>query len=249
MELKALFSLSYGLYVVSAQAEGRASGCVANTLAQVTSDPARLSVALNKNNYTTELIRASGRFAAAVLSVEADMNLIAGFGFRSGRDADKFSGGKFLTDAHGLRLPAEGVCARVSCRVVQTVDLGTHVLFVGALEEAEILSTAEPMTYAYYHRVKKGTTPKNAPSYQAESNPQSDRQESSAAASNGTATEDKAAASKAEPAADKTATGTEPAAKNKFRCTVCGYIVEADELPADYKCPICGVGRDKFVRV
>lgn len=208
MDTKALFQLSYGLYVISAKAEGRESGCVANTLAQVTSSPAQLSVALNKNNFTTELIQKSGRFAAVVLSEETDMNLIAGFGFRSGRDADKFADTACGTDASGIRYPTAGASAVFSCKVNRTVDLGTHLLFVADLEDCEILSGAKPMTYAYYHQVKKGTTPKNAPSYQEEK-----------------------------------------PKKHGFRCTVCGYFLEADTLPPDYKCPICGVGAEKFVEV
>lgn len=208
MDTKALFQLSYGLYVISASAEGKESGCVANTLAQVTSSPAQLSVALNKNNFTTELIEKSGRFAAVVLSKEADMGLIANFGFRSGRDADKFAEAEHRTDAAGVKYPTAGASAVFSCKVNRMVDLGTHLLFVADLEDCEILNSAEPMTYAYYHQVKKGTTPKNAPSYQEEK-----------------------------------------PKKHGFRCTVCGYFLEADTLPADYKCPICGVGADKFVEV
>ena len=206
MDSKALFTFSYGLYVVSAKDGERESACIANTLAQVTSSPVRLSVALNKNNYTTGLIQASGRFSAAVLSEETEMNTIANFGFQSGKDTDKFRV-PCMTDGHGLRLPTDGMIAHVSCRVIETMDLGTHILFVGEMDEAETVPGGRPMTYAYYHSVKKGTTPKNAPSYQ------------------------------------------EAAPKKGFRCTVCGYFVEADSLPEDFRCPICKVGRDKFERI
>ena len=135
MDSTALFRLNYGLYVISAKDGARESACIANTLTQVTATPAQLSVALNKNNYTTELIRASGRFSAAVLGQSAEMNLIANFGFRSGRDTDKFQV-PCLTDAHGLRLPTEGTVARFSVRVTGSVDLGTHILFYGEMVEA-----------------------------------------------------------------------------------------------------------------
>ncbi len=167
MDEKALYKATYGLYIVSAAAQGKASGCVINTLVQVTAEPVRLSVAVSKENLTCELMERSGRFAAAALDQRADLPYIGRFGFRSGRDLDKFADIATGKDGAGIPYPLDAVCARYSCKIVQTVDVGTHMLFIGEAEEAEILSEQEPLTYAYYRNVIKGGTPKNAPSYQA----------------------------------------------------------------------------------
>lgn len=166
MNEKALYKITYGLYVVSAEAEGKSSGCVVNTLQQVTSKPVRLSVAVNKDNLTCELMRKAGRFAAVALDQRANLAFIGRFGFRSGRDLEKYEGASAAKDAAGMPYCWENACARYSCRVIDTVDLGTHMLFVGEAEEMEVLSENEPLTYGYYRTVIKGGTPKNAPSYQ-----------------------------------------------------------------------------------
>lgn len=167
MNQKAFYKLTYGVYIISAGAEGKEGGCVVNTLSQVTSSPARLSVALNKNNHTLQLIQASGSFTGTVLSDQADMDLIRRFGFQSSRDTDKFQGIPMERDCLGNPYPTEGISARFSCRVISTLDLGSHVLVIGEVEDAEVLDESAPvLTYADYHLKKKGSTPPNAPSYQ-----------------------------------------------------------------------------------
>lgn len=166
MDEKALYKVTYGLYVVSAQAEGQRSGCLVNTLQQVTAEPVRLSVAVSKDNFTCQLMEKAGRFAAVALDQRATFQFIGRFGFRTGRDLDKFEGISFAQDNAGMPYPLEAVCAHYSCKVEKTVDLGTHMVFIGVAEESEILSEEEPLTYAYYRNVIKGKTPKNAPSYQ-----------------------------------------------------------------------------------
>lgn len=169
MDQTAFFKLSYGLYIILTTSEGKDAGCVANTLHQVTSSPAQLAVTLNKDNYTEQLIEKSGRFSAVVLTQSCGMDIIRNFGFCSSRDTDKFEQCTYKRDTHGVPYPSEHMAARYSLKVVKTLDLGTHVLFVGEVEEAEVLSEEEVMTYAYYHQVKNGATPKNAPSYQEKS--------------------------------------------------------------------------------
>ena len=165
MDNTAFHTLSYGLYIVASKAEDGAAGCVVNTFQQVTSTPLQVSVALNKENATTGTVRAAGRFTAACLTQSAGMELIGTFGFRSSKDLDKFATCETAFDASGMPYVAEQACARFSARVVQEVDLGTHVLFVGEVEEAERLCAEAPMTYAYYHQVKGGKTPPKASSY------------------------------------------------------------------------------------
>lgn len=169
MNQKAFFKLSYGLYIISTHVDGVDAGCVANTLHQVTSSPAQLAVTLNKDNYTEQLIEKAGRFTAVVLSENCDMELIKNFGFTSSKYHAKFTSCSYGRDMHGLPYPNKHVSARFSLKVVQTVDLGTHVMFIAEVEEAEVVAEEDVMTYAYYHQVKNGSTPKNAPSYQEKS--------------------------------------------------------------------------------
>ena len=162
MDTKALFQLSYGLYVISTEFEGAAAGCTANTVVQITGDPVQIAVGLNKNNYTNEMIQKSGKLAVSILSKTADMDLIANFGFQSSRDADKFasSGQPVVTDSQQVPYLAEHTTGVLSAKVVNTVDCGTHTLFICELADAQVLSKEEPMTYAYYHSdVKKQKAP------------------------------------------------------------------------------------------
>ena len=168
MDLQAFFKMSYGLYVVSSSDREHRSGCVVNTLTQVTAEPPKLMVAVNKDNFTTGIIRKAGYFAGTAFGVGADMLQIGHFGFKSGRDFDKFADIPFAVDENGMPYPTAHMVARFSCKVVQELDVGTHILFVGEVTGAEKMAGEEPMTYAYYHQVKKGKTPKNASSYQPE---------------------------------------------------------------------------------
>lgn len=165
MDQTALFKLTYGLYVVSSRDGTQRGGCVVNTLLQVTSQPVQLSVTVNKDNYTCGLIERSGRFTAVALDKSSTLASIGPFGFRSGRDVDKFEGIGVGFDNSYIPYPSEHICARFSCKVVGKIDLGTHILFVGEADEAENVGDGEPLTYGYYREVIKGKTPKNAPSF------------------------------------------------------------------------------------
>ena len=166
MDMKAFYSLSCGLYLVSALHRENAYGCVVNTVTQVTAEPAKLMVAINKENATTAAVLESGRFEAAVLCETAPMELIGTFGFKTSREVDKFAPFQTAQDAHGVPYVTQDTAARFGCKVVDTLDAGTHMLIIGLVEEAETLSSDAPMTYAYYHRVKNGLTPPKASSYQ-----------------------------------------------------------------------------------
>ena len=159
MDPKAFFKLNYGVYIVSSSADGKDGGCVINTMAQVTSSPARLSIALNKNNYTLKLIETSGTFSGVVLSEDVEMEQIKRFGFQSGKNVDKYDGIPQGRDSLSNPYPTEGVCARFACRVISTLDVGTHVIVIGEVVEAEVMDSASPsLTYANYHVKKNGTT-------------------------------------------------------------------------------------------
>ena len=167
MDMTALYKLSCGLYVITTVDGGRGVGCVVNTVTQVTAEPVQVMVAINKENFTAGAVQRAGRFAESVLAESAPMELIGRFGFRSSRDEDKFEGLKAV-EFKALPCPAEHVNAVLVCRVKETVDAGSHLLFIAEVEDAETLSKEPSMTYAYYHQVKKGGTPKEAPSYQGE---------------------------------------------------------------------------------
>ena len=142
----AFFSLSYGLYIVGATDGERRAACVANTFQQVTSSPLQVSVALNKENATTDVILDSGRFTVSCLAQDATMELIGTFGFRCSTDLDKFASCETGVDAAGVPFVAEQCVARFSVRVVQAVNLGTHILYIGEVEEAEKLCAGDPLT-------------------------------------------------------------------------------------------------------
>ncbi len=145
MDLKAFYSLSCGLYLVGATHEGKDYGCVVNTVTQVTAEPAKLMVAINKQNATTSAVLASGRFEAAVLCETAPMELIGTFGFQTSRETDKFAPFQTARDAHGVPYVTQDTAAHFSCKVVDTLDAGTHMLIIGLVEDAETLSTGAPM--------------------------------------------------------------------------------------------------------
>ena len=166
MDMTAFFKMSYGLYVVSAEADGQKAGCVINTATQVTAEPPRLMVAVHKDNVTTGVISRAGAFAVTAIDMTADMPFIGNFGFRTSSNYDKFEKYGCETSVVGSPYSPEHACALFACKVVETVDVGTHLLFIGDVVDAQKLSDEEPLTYSYYHSTLKGKTPPKASSYQ-----------------------------------------------------------------------------------
>ena len=147
----ALFKFSYGLFVLTAKDGAKDNGCIINTAAQLTDTPKRITIAVNKANYTHDMILKTGVFNVSVLSEDVGMATFQRFGFQSGRDADKFAGCEGLQrSANGLYYITEGANAVLSGKVIQTVDCGTHTLFIADVTEAKILSKEPSVTYAYY---------------------------------------------------------------------------------------------------
>lgn len=160
----ALQKLSYGVYLVTTAVDGKLYGCVANSAMQITSEPASIAVSMNHDNATHDQIMASRMFAISVLSTDSEPSLIGGFGYRSSRDADKFDGVAY-TMHDDMPIP-DGAMAWVTCRVTQTMDAGSHTIFLGEVMDSDMMrENAIPMTYQYYHAVIKGKSPKNAPTY------------------------------------------------------------------------------------
>lgn len=163
MNKKAFRDMSYGVYVVSTKDGTKDVGCVANSAMQITSTPATIAVSVNHDNYTNGCIAKSGVFALSILPETIDANVIGTFGFKSSRDTDKFSSVASI-EKSGVRVIADAT-AYIVCKVINTMETETHTVFLGEVLDADVLNGAAPMTYAYYHQVKKGTSPKNAPTY------------------------------------------------------------------------------------
>lgn len=174
LDSKALWKCSYGLYVVcSCTEEGKANGQIANTVMQVAAEPPRVSVAINKDNYTHEFISKSGVFTVSVLGTETPMKFIGRFGFKTGRDTDKFEGVEYRKGATGCPVVTENAVSVFEARVFDSMDVGTHTVFAGDVVSGEVLADEEPLTYAQYHAMK-GRAPKNAPTYRPPEQEKSD---------------------------------------------------------------------------
>lgn len=157
--------MSYGVYILTTMDGGRPTGCTVNSVMQITSDPETVAVSVNHNNYTNECIDRSGLFAFHILSEQSDPGLIGTFGFQSGRDKDKFEGLSW-EQREGVPVLTGGVNGYVICRVIDRMETATHTVFLGEVIDGVVLDEAAPqMTYAYYHQVIRGKSPKNAPTY------------------------------------------------------------------------------------
>ena len=207
MDSKALYSISYGVFILGSHDDKKINACVTNTCMQVAANPARLAITVINQNYTCEQIKACGTFALSVLDKSVTYATIERFGFQSGHNVDKFSDFAHSLDANGNPYLNDQVCALFICKVISSQDLGTHTLFVAEIEDSKVLSDKAPLTYADYHKDVKpkagaGDSEKNAEN------------------------------------AGKKIIG--------WRCKICGYEYEGEELPSDYECPICGHPAEDF---
>jgi flavin reductase (DIM6/NTAB) family NADH-FMN oxidoreductase RutF/rubredoxin len=165
MNIKVVQKICYGVYIVSSKKDGRLNGQIANTVFQVTSEPPTIAVSINKQNLTHEFIEASKVFTVSIVSQDASMTLIGHFGFKSGREIEKFKDIKYKTGVTGAPIVLEQTVGFMECEVLNSTDVGTHTIFIGKIVDCEVLNDAEPMTYAYYHQIKGGKSPKTAPTY------------------------------------------------------------------------------------
>lgn len=243
----ALFKLTYGLFVVSTKEGGKDNGCITNTAIQVASNPNRIAIAVNKQNYTHDLIARTRLFNVSVLTEDAPFDLFKRFGFASGRDTDKFAGfASAKRTANGLLALTAYANAVFSGHVVEAVDCGSHTLFVADITESEVLSSAPSVTYAYYFaHIKPKPAPKTEEKtkwvckicgyeYEGEEMPDDF---TCPLCKHGKEDFEKVTAAPAKPKV------------TKWVCKICGYEYEGEEMPDDFTCPLCKHGKEDFEKV
>ncbi|MBQ8844111.1 MAG: flavin reductase [Elusimicrobiaceae bacterium] len=155
--------ITYGLYIVSSSFEGKDSAMIVNTVFQVSAEPPKVAISVNKECLTHEIIQKSHVFAAMPLEQKTDLPFIGRFGFRTGRNFDKFSGIQIMRSSLGLPIVQEHTLSFIEVKVEKEVDVGTHTMFIGTVQDAKCTTLhKEPLTYEYYHKVIKGKAPKGA---------------------------------------------------------------------------------------
>lgn len=156
MNINVMNKLTYGLFVLTSKCDGKDNGCIINTAMQVTSVPNKIAIAVNKNNYTHDMILKSGEFNISILDENSQMATYNNFGMKSGRDNDKFVNVKIARAANGITYLTDECNGYISGKVVDSMDLGTHTLFIAEVTDGEILSESNSVTYAYYYsNIKK----------------------------------------------------------------------------------------------
>lgn len=235
MDISALFTLSYGLYVVGTRSGDKLNGQISNTVFQITAEPMRIAVSINKTELTHGFIEETGMCCVAIVSSNADLPFIGRFGFKSGRDTDKFEGIPFKLAASGCPMPLENTLSYLDLRVVDQIDAQTHTVFISEVTDCGILGEGQPMTYAYYQQVLRGRTPPTAPSHKPVLNDSEQENE-----------------------------GRDKKEMKSYVCNICGYVYDPAEgdpdsgieagtafkvIPEDWVCPVCGVGKDQFSEV
>jgi ferric-chelate reductase [NAD(P)H] len=168
IDRKVFRDLSYGLYIVTSRDGDRLNGQIVNTVIQVTSDPPRVAVIVNKKNLTHELISKSRIFGVSVLDESAPLTFFGPFGFRSGRDVNKFKSVQYKEGTTGCPLITQHAVSVLEAEVFDQIDLGTHTIFIGNAVNTEVLKSGRPLTYRYYHEELKGKSPPNAPTHMPE---------------------------------------------------------------------------------
>ncbi|MGN0420221.1 MAG: flavin reductase [Acetatifactor sp.] len=150
MDKKALYQLTYGVFLLSTKAGDKVNGCITNTCIQVANSPTRVAISVLNTNYTCDLIKESGIFALSLLDNTCTFQTIKHFGFQSGRDVDKLDGLTLPTDINGVPYLAWQTTAVISCKVLESTDLGSHTLFIAEVVDAKLLNDNAPLTYADY---------------------------------------------------------------------------------------------------
>jgi flavin reductase (DIM6/NTAB) family NADH-FMN oxidoreductase RutF/rubredoxin len=233
INFETFYKVSYGLYLVTAKYQDTKAGYVANTVFQVTARPPKFGISCNKDNFSAEILKKSGAFAFSVLGEQASTGLIGDFGYRSSREIDKFRGVNYFIGETGSPIITDSCLAWFDCKITETIDVGSHLLFIGEAVASELIkSEIKPLTYNYYREVMKGFSPKNAPTY----------------------------LEKTAVAGEAQATVSE---NELWQCQLCHFTYESEkgdpisgiepgtkfeDLPEDWTCPICGADKSMFER-
>lgn len=237
MNTEAFFKISYGLYVVCSGDESEKAGYIANTAFQVTAEPPQIAISCNKDNHTAKVLDSTGVYSISVLKQEASPEIIGLFGYKSGKEADKFSGVSHITGETGVPIVTDDCIAWFECKVTHKFDVGTHVIYVAEIINNGLLDDGAPLTYDYYRNVKKGKAPKNAPTY-IDPGKKDVKKENAAEVEKGLGP--------------------------KYQCIVCDYIYDPaegdpdsgiepgtpfEDIPNDWICPVCGAEKSDFVEM
>jgi len=232
MTADALEKIGYGLYIVSSGDRDRMNGQIANVVFQVTAEPPMIAVGINKRNLTHELIEKHQVFTVSVLSQDTPVDFIRDFGFRTGRDHDKFADIAYDVGTTGAPMVTEHAIACLEAKVVNRVDCGTHTVFVGKVVAGRTIQEGEPMTYAYYKDVKGGKTAKTAPTYIARG-----KKTVSPKGGGGMSKYRCTVCGYVyDPQKGDPDNGVQPG-------------TPFEDVPADWLCPVCGAGKQDFEKV
>jgi flavin reductase (DIM6/NTAB) family NADH-FMN oxidoreductase RutF/rubredoxin len=246
MKFKAFHKLSYGLYIIATEVDGKKFGYIGNTAFQVTSSPSQIIISSHKDNFTTSKILESKKFSISVLQKEVNTALIGVFGFMSGADIDKFNNIETTSSVTGAPIITDSTVAWFDCRVVNSFDVGSHILILGEVVDSDVLSGEEPLTYDYYREKYKMLAPKNAPTYVDKAKLESETVPEPVVKIE----------SEIKPEPEKASEDL-----SSYTCKICGFQYNPEEgdpalgippgtpfedLPEDYRCPICNAGKDYF---
>ncbi len=212
---------------MASKKEGKLNGQIANTVFQVCSEPPVIAVAINRQNLTHQFITESKVFTVSILSQDTPLSFVGHFGFKSGREVDKLKDIDYKLGETKAPIVVDNTLAYLEAKVISQIDVGTHTIFIGEVVSADIVKEGEPMTYAYYHQVKRGTTPKTAPSYVEE------RKEAAPKMAKYKCT---VCGYIYDPELGDPDGGIKPG-------------TPFEEIPDDWVCPVCGASKDKFEKV
>ncbi|MEF8848491.1 MAG: flavin reductase [Candidatus Thermoplasmatota archaeon] len=230
MDLSALQKISYGLYVICSKYKNKANGQIANAVIQVTSTPPIIAISINKKNYTHEIIERRKAFTLSILNKKTPMTFIGKYGFKCGRNIDKMEDTKCKTGKNGIPITLENTVAYLEADVTKKLDVATHTIFIGKITNADKTSDEEPLTYDYYHKIKGGYSPKNAPTYQPNKNKKIKQKEENKKMDKYVCT---VCGYVYDPEKGDPDNGIEPGTK-------------FEDLPDDWVCPVCGAEKEAF---
>jgi flavin reductase (DIM6/NTAB) family NADH-FMN oxidoreductase RutF/rubredoxin len=233
MNTEAFFKITYGLYIISSGNDDIKSGYIGNTAFQVTAEPPQIAIACNKDNYTSGLIDKSGAFSISVLKQKTSSDLIGLFGYKSGKDIDKFATTTYINGKTEIPIVTADTIAWFECKLVTKFDVGTHIIYIGEIIDNDLLiADGEPLTYDYYRNVKKGKAPKNAPTYIKEVASKTTVKSSSGGAKYQCLVCDHVY----DPVEGDPDGGIAPG-------------TQFEDIPDDWVCPVCGAEKSEFVLI